>query len=90
MYKINVLPNFAAGWGTLKEEGTVSIDLMAVNVTVIPTKICNKIDSYNGQVDKNAFCAGYMEGGKDSCQVSIIATLLNSCEFLTVLTIFFF
>lgn len=40
------------------------------NVSVVPWKICNGAFSYNGGVGKHAFCAGSLEGGVDSCQVS--------------------
>lgn len=61
---------FAAGWGRIDANvSQVSEDLMAVTIPVIPMAICNSTISYNGVIPSGEFCAGYMEGGRDSCQV---------------------
>lgn len=61
---------FTAGWGTLTEGiNFASENLMAVNISVIPTEICNGFGSYGGRIGKNTICAGSMGGGRDACQV---------------------
>ncbi len=53
------------GWGyTQQGSGKTSNVLMQVNVPVVSLSICKK--SYPSVTDKNV-CAGYKEGGKDSC-----------------------
>lgn len=52
----------------LQENGQTSDNLMAVTVPVISNEDCNKMMS--GITDR-MFCAGFPEGGKDSCQVSL-------------------
>lgn len=42
--------------------------LRQVEVPIVDTRICNGIDSYDGAITDNMFCAGYPEGGKDACQ----------------------
>ncbi|XP_031636688.1 trypsin-3-like [Contarinia nasturtii] len=65
-------PCVIAGWGRLQDSSNAppSIHLMVANVSVIPQRICNGSNSYNGNVSKNAFCAGSTKGGEsvDSCQ----------------------
>ncbi|XP_052738132.1 trypsin-1-like [Bicyclus anynana] len=58
-----------SGWGKTTENGTVSSSLMAVRVPAVSSEDCGK--SYNNihmEITINMFCAGFLEGGKDSCQ----------------------
>lgn len=41
--------------------------LQCVEVPVLSDKECE--NSYSGKITERMVCAGYLEGGKDSCQV---------------------
>lgn len=72
---------FSAGWGKIfPDSEQVSDVLMAVNISVIPMKICNGTISYNGQIPVGSLCAGYMDGGKDSCQVKCFEEMLKIAQ----------
>ena len=47
-------------------------------IPLIETKHCNSEEWYDGQITDNMVCAGYAEGGKDSCQVNP-PTCFNYC-----------
>lgn len=58
-----------SGWGTLSYGlNAATVELMAVNITVQPTELCNGTTSYNGQIMPGMFCVGQFEGGRDTCQ----------------------
>jgi transmembrane serine protease 11D len=57
-----------SGWGATFEGGPGAIDLLGAEIPVVATDVCNKSDSYNGDVLPSMFCAGKKEGGIDSCQ----------------------
>lgn len=65
---------FIAGYGTMRENGTMSPVLMQVQLPVIPNDECKESFERIGIVEKDiqfddrVLCAGFMEGGKDSCQ----------------------
>ncbi|CAL9682615.1 unnamed protein product [Knipowitschia caucasica] len=54
------------GWGSSRENGPRMNKLQEVNVTILPTDVCNKY--YAGQILNTMFCAGKEEGGADACQ----------------------
>ncbi|XP_055617797.1 trypsin beta-like [Toxorhynchites rutilus septentrionalis] len=58
-----------SGWGTT-EYGTsgATVQLMAVNISVIPTELCNSSLGYNGIIRPGMFCVGEWQGGRDACQ----------------------
>lgn len=43
---------------------------MEVTVDIIGRETCNSRAVYGGSVTRNMICAGDLNGGKDSCQVS--------------------
>ena len=55
------------GWGYLKERGPTSQKLMQVAVEILDHETCNSNDWYNGAVSEGMICAGFVEGGRDSC-----------------------
>ena len=61
-------PLEVTGWGTTKEEGSGSKDLLMAKVRYQDTAVCNDRASYNGRVRSTMMCAGYREGRIDSCQ----------------------
>jgi secreted trypsin-like serine protease len=57
-----------AGWGLTREGGDVSDVLRHVGVQVVANNTCNGPQSYAGQIKHGMFCAGFIEGKRDSCQ----------------------
>ncbi|XP_070794561.1 cationic trypsin-3-like [Pituophis catenifer annectens] len=56
-----------SGWGNTLSSGVRYPDLLqCLNVPVLSQTQC--INAYPGEITNNMFCAGYLEGGKDSCQ----------------------
>ena len=56
------------GWGATAEGGPGAIDLLGVEVPIVSTEVCNRPESYRGDVTATMMCAGKREGGVDSCQ----------------------
>ncbi|XP_055087584.1 ovochymase-1 isoform X1 [Periophthalmus magnuspinnatus] len=54
------------GWGSTRENGPRVNKLQEVNVTLLPSEVCNKY--YVGRILDTMFCAGKEEGGADACQ----------------------
>ena len=43
--------------------------LLQVGVPLVTMSQCNAQNWYGGSIDSTMICAGYEEGGRDSCQV---------------------
>ncbi|CAG9860203.1 unnamed protein product [Phyllotreta striolata] len=59
----------ATGWGYMKDpkqHGILADQLQVVTLPVISTETCQN-QYYQGAVSDRMFCAGYDEGGKDTC-----------------------
>ncbi|XP_029351534.1 trypsin-1-like [Echeneis naucrates] len=54
------------GWGSTRENGPRVHRLQEVNVTILPSEVCNRF--YLGRIRSSMFCAGKDEGGVDACQ----------------------
>jgi trypsin len=54
------------GWGATREGGGGANTLRKVNVSLQSSSSCSS--AYPGQITGNMFCAGEVNGGKDSCQ----------------------
>uniref|UniRef100_A0A671TW90 Transmembrane serine protease 3a n=1 Tax=Sparus aurata TaxID=8175 RepID=A0A671TW90_SPAAU len=57
-----------SGWGATEEEET-SVVLRSAMVPLLSTKTCNQPEVYQGYISNWMICAGYLDGGTDSCQV---------------------
>lgn len=55
---------------------------MEVTVDIISDRVCNSPSVYNNAVSKNMICAGHLNGGKDSCQVSVRSQLVVQASAL--------
>ncbi|MBN3313773.1 TRY3 protein, partial [Atractosteus spatula] len=56
-----------SGWGNqLTNDVNYASVLQCLNLPVLSDGQCKS--SYGSQITQNMFCAGYLEGGKDSCQ----------------------
>ncbi|XP_068180195.1 trypsin-1-like [Antennarius striatus] len=54
------------GWGETMSSSADRSNLQCLNIPILSDKDCH--GSYPGMIDNTMFCAGYLEGGKDSCQ----------------------
>ncbi|KAM4874510.1 trypsin-5-like isoform 2-T2 [Thomomys bottae] len=56
-----------SGWGNTLSFGVKNPDLLqCLKAPVLSQSVCEA--SYPGNITKNMFCAGFIEGGKDSCK----------------------
>ncbi|KAK2910024.1 hypothetical protein Q8A73_007739 [Channa argus] len=55
-----------SGWGNTLNSTADSNKLQCLEIPILPDEDCQ--NSYPGMIDRTMFCAGYLEGGKDSCQ----------------------
>ncbi|XP_017262498.1 transmembrane protease serine 9 [Kryptolebias marmoratus] len=56
---------FIAGWGSMKEGGSLTNLLQKAAVSIIDQTDCRQ--SYGNVLTTNMMCAGFMQGGKDTC-----------------------
>ncbi len=42
--------------------------LQEVELPVVDREICNAPEAYDGSITENMLCAGYAQGGEDSCK----------------------
>uniref|UniRef100_A0A673FYH4 Peptidase S1 domain-containing protein n=1 Tax=Sinocyclocheilus rhinocerous TaxID=307959 RepID=A0A673FYH4_9TELE len=78
------LPNFGevfedgkmcwiSGWGATDDGEqhihSSDVSLHSASVPLISTKACSQPEVYQGYISPGMICAGYLEGGTDSCQV---------------------
>src|SRR5262249_9619148 len=54
---------FVSGWGAVSEGGPGSLDLLGVEIPIVSNDVCNKPESYGGDVTTNMLCAGRASGG---------------------------
>jgi secreted trypsin-like serine protease len=56
------------GWGATSEGGPGAIDLLGAEVPIVSNEVCNRPESYGGDITAAMMCAGERAGGIDSCQ----------------------
>ncbi|XP_053320312.1 acrosin-like [Spea bombifrons] len=82
---------YIAGWGVIKETSTEPSNILQeAPVNLIPVEHCNSPNMYNGAVGDYNLCAGYEQGGIDSCQGDGGGPLMckqNKAKFYTVVGI---
>uniref|UniRef100_A0A4W6E1P8 Peptidase S1 domain-containing protein n=1 Tax=Lates calcarifer TaxID=8187 RepID=A0A4W6E1P8_LATCA len=61
-----------SGWGATEGDET-SVVLRSAMVPLLSTKTCNQPEVYHGYISSWMICAGYLEGGIDSCQVQLLS-----------------
>ncbi|XP_058886545.1 transmembrane protease serine 2-like [Acipenser ruthenus] len=59
-----------SGWGASREAGASTEDLLMARVNAIGRDTCNSAQVYNGLITKAMICAGVLQGGVDSFQVT--------------------
>ena len=55
------------GFGKTSENSSYSPVLREARLPIVQKEICNNSTSYNNTIEDNYFCAGYPQGGIDSC-----------------------
>jgi hypothetical protein len=72
-FKAEIEPDthcIVSGWGSLNEGSSVSKDLMYATVPTMGDAKCREFYG-KSEIFESMVCAGYSEGGVDSCQVSL-------------------
>jgi|1186.fasta_scaffold11661_2 trypsin len=59
---------FVSGWGAVSEGGPGSLELLGVEIPIVSNAVCNRPESYAGDITENMLCGGRDKGGIDSCQ----------------------
>lgn len=60
-------PTWGMGWGSTQSDPPYPEQLLNVKLPVVDRSVCNSADSYDGAITRTMLCAGYDEGGKDTC-----------------------
>lgn len=58
------------GWGRTAEDHPTSDELRMVNLPILSKEECKDAGYLKSRITENMFCAGYLDGKKDSCFVS--------------------
>ncbi|XP_077149957.1 transmembrane protease serine 2 isoform X2 [Ranitomeya variabilis] len=61
-------PCWISGWGYTYQGGSTSSVLMAADIPLISSSVCNTPSVYNGVITSTMICAGVLSGGVDTCQ----------------------
>ncbi|GAB1290729.1 hypothetical protein APTSU1_000595900 [Apodemus speciosus] len=56
-----------SGWGLTKVDSEGASVLQCLDAPVLSDSVCHK--AYPRKITNNMFCLGFLEGGKDSCQL---------------------
>jgi trypsin len=60
---------WVSGWGVIREGANfLPYVLQKVQLPLVNFELCNSKSFYNGKLKNHMICAGFKNGGKDSCQ----------------------
>ena len=59
---------YIAGWGTEKIKGPPTRILHEAALPLVSHQQCNEPKSYSGIIPEDMICAGYKQGGVDTCE----------------------
>ena len=59
---------YIAGWGTEKIKGPPTRILHEAALPLVSQQQCNEPQSYSGIIPEDMICAGYKQGGVDTCE----------------------
>lgn len=65
------MDGIVTGWGATRENGPLAEKLQEVKVPILSNAQCKESKYGPNRITENMMCAGYKEGGKDSCQVIV-------------------
>lgn len=68
---------YIAGWGTQKLKGPPTRILYEAALPLVSHEQCNAPRSYSGVITGDMICAGYKQGGVDTCEGDSGGKLLN-------------
>jgi secreted trypsin-like serine protease len=64
-------PVVVVGWGAKNVENGIPVNypnrLNQATLPIVSQIVCNSPESYNGSITENQLCAGFINGGRDSC-----------------------
>jgi hypothetical protein len=78
-YPYEQMNGIAIGWGRLQETSSLSYTLQQVQLPIISNR--NQFCMQQTSDDRIQFCAGFIRGGKDTCQGDrLVKNKLSQCN----------
>jgi hypothetical protein len=72
------MDGLVTGWGATKQGSSASNIIQEVHVPIMSNDECKKTGYGEKRITQNMMCAGYPDGGKDSCQVRLYTLCMLS------------
>lgn len=69
---------YIAGWGNKKLHAPTEPRLLHAAVPLVSREKCNQGPSYGGVITDNMVCAGFEQGGRDTCEGDSGGIRINS------------